>query len=110
MSGFSTSMTKSDYQTILSYYKMPYEDLSNRELKRQAETILATKLCKCIKAVEKKTDTQNAISLCTASVFGRKGLKYYDMSCKGRARLLPSKGHPPRVLSKTRKLTTPKKK
>jgi hypothetical protein len=54
MSGFSTSMTKSDYQTILSYYKMPYEDLSNRELKRQAETILATKLCKCIKAVEKK--------------------------------------------------------
>jgi hypothetical protein len=103
-------MTKSDYQKILSYYKMPFEKLSDRELKRQAEDILATKLCKCIKSVEKKTGTQNAIELCTASVFGKKGLKFFDMSCKGKARLLPRKGSAHHVLAKTRKITIPKNK
>ena len=96
-------MTKSDYQKILSYYKLPFDKLSSLELKHQAETILATKLCKCIKAVEKKTGTQNAIALCTASVFGKKGLKFFDMSCKGKARLLARKGASQQVLSKTRK-------
>ena len=86
------AMTKTDYTKILSYYKIPFENLSNRELKQTAEDILATKLCKCIKAVEKKVGTQNAIGLCTASVFGKKGLKYFDMSCKGRAQLNPRKG------------------
>ena len=103
-------MTKSDYHKILSYYKMPFENLSDRELKRQAEDILATKLCKCIQSVEKKTGTQNAIALCTASVFGKKGLKFFDMSCKGKARLLPRKGSAHHVLAKTRKITIPKNK
>jgi hypothetical protein len=94
------AMTKTDYTKILSYYKIPFENLSNRELKQTAEDILATKLCKCIKAVEKKVGTQNAIGLCTASVFGKKGLKYFDMSCKGRAQLQTRKG---RRLAKTRK-------
>jgi hypothetical protein len=96
----SMTMTKTDYEKILSYYKIPYENLSSRELKQTAEDILATKLCKCIKAVEKKTGTQNAIALCTTSVFGKKGLKYFDMSCKGRAQLQSRKG---RKLAKTRK-------
>jgi hypothetical protein len=102
----SSSITRSDYQKILSYYKLPFERLSDRELKRQAEDILANKLCKCIKSVEKKTGTQNAIALCTASVFGKKGLKFFDMSCKGKARLLPRKGSAHHVLSrsKTRKI------
>jgi len=108
MSGISTAMTKTDYQKILSYYKIPFEKLSTQELKQQAETILATKLCKCIKAVEKKTGTQNAIALCTASVFGKKGLKYYDVSCKGKARLLPRNGTR-QMLSKTRKSIASKK-
>jgi hypothetical protein len=94
------TMTKTDYEKILSYYKLPFEHLSNRELKQTAEDILATKLCKCIQAVEKKVGTQNAIGLCTASVFRKKGLKYFDMSCKGRAQLQPRKG---RRLAKTRK-------
>ena len=72
---------------------------------------MANKLCKCIKSVEKKTGTQNAIALCTASVFGKKGLKYFDMSCKGRARLLPRKGSARHhALAKTRKITLPKNK
>jgi len=101
-------MTKLDYEKILSYYKMPTANLSNAELKRKAEDILATKLCKCIKAVEKKTGTQNAIALCTASVIEKKGLKYYDMSCKGRARFNPRRGTSGRrrhasLVSKTRK-------
>lgn len=101
-------MTKSDYEKILSYYKIPTDNLSNSELKRQAEEILATKLCKCIKSVEKKVGPQNAIALCTASVIEKKGLKYYDMSCKGRAQFHPRKGTSGRrrrasLISKTRK-------
>lgn len=99
-SSSSSSMTKSDYQKILSYYKLPFDNLSRQELKQQAEDILATKLCKCIKAVP---GAQNAIALCTTSIFGKKGLKFYDMSCKGKARLLPRKGSSQR-LSKTRKI------
>ena len=101
-------MTKTDYEKILSYYKIPFENLSNNELKRKAEDILATKLCKCIKAVERKVGTQNAIALCTTSVFEKKGLKYFDMSCKGRAELHPRKGTTGRrrhasLIAKTRK-------
>jgi len=96
------NMTKSDYEKILSYYKLPFANLSSNDIKRKAEDILATKLCKCIKSVEKKTGTQNAISLCTTSVFGKKGLKYFGMSCKGKAQLHAAarKG---RKLTKTRK-------
>ena len=90
------NMTKTDYEKVLSYYKIPFDNLSIKELKQTAEDILATKLCKCIKAVGKKVGTQNAIALCTTSVFGKKGLKYFDMSCKGQ----PRKG---RRLAKTRK-------
>lgn len=103
-SGISSSMTKSDYQKILSYYNIPFEKLSSRELKQKAEDILASKLCKCIKSVEKKTSTQNAIALCSANVFGKKGLKFFDMSCKGKARLLPRKGSAHQMLAKTRKI------
>jgi hypothetical protein len=102
------NMTKTDYEKILSYYKIPFGNLGNNELKRRAEDILATKLCKCIKAVERKVGTKNAIALCTANVFGKKGLKYFDMSCKGHAQLHPRKGATGRrrqmqLLNKTRK-------
>ena len=100
----SSTMTKSDYQKILSYYKIPFEKMSGRELKQKAEDILSNKLCKCIKSVEKRTGTQNAIALCTASVFNKKGLKFFDMSCKGKARLLPRKGFTHQILAKTRKI------
>ncbi len=96
----SMAMTTNDYEKILSYYKIPFAELSTRELKQTAEDILANKLCKCIKAVEKKVGTKNAIALCTSSVFGKKGLKYFDMSCRGRAQLQSRKG---RRLAKTRK-------
>lgn len=99
-SSSSSFMTKSDYQKILSYYKVPFDKLSSHEIKQQAENILATKLCKCIKAVP---GAQSAIALCTNSVFRKKGLKFYDMSCKGKARLLPRKGSSQK-LSKTRKI------
>ena len=102
MNARDLKMTKTDYQKILSYYKLPFDNLTARELQQTAEDILATKLCKCIKSVEKKTGTQNAISLCTTSVFGKKGLKYFGMSCKGKAQLHAAarKG---RKLTKTRK-------
>ena len=47
------NLTKSDYEKILSYYNIPFGNLGNSELKRKAETILATRLCKCITSVER---------------------------------------------------------
>jgi hypothetical protein len=97
------AMTKSDYEKILSYYKIPFAKLSTLELRQRAEDILATKLCKCIKSVEKKFSPKSTIALCTASVFGKKGLKYYDVSCKGKAHLHSRKGTTGHKLTKTRK-------
>ena len=96
-------MTKTDYEKILSYYNIPFDKLSTHELKRTAEDILATKLCKCIKSVDRKVGAKNAIALCTTSVFGKKGLKYFDISCKGSAKLHSRKGTTGRRLTKTRK-------
>ena len=41
------TLTNKDYETILSFYQLPIPH-SKRALKRQAERILADKLCKCI--------------------------------------------------------------
>ena len=44
-------LTKKDYTSILKYYKINYENLTSLQIKKNAESILATKLCKCIKKV-----------------------------------------------------------
>ena len=48
-------LTKEDYITILQYYSIPYHNLTKFELEHQAENILANKLCRCIKKVEKSS-------------------------------------------------------
>lgn len=42
-----TALTDHDYETILSYCRLPIPS-SRRSLRRQAEAVLADKLCKCI--------------------------------------------------------------
>ena len=42
------NLTKSDYKTILSYYKVSFKRKSDSWIKKRAEDILANKLCRCI--------------------------------------------------------------
>ena len=80
-------MNKSDYIKILEYYNKSIP--SNMSLiKRDAEKIMASKLCKCIKKVDGKFDGEQnesrVIGICTNGIFGRKGLKRGTFKCRGK--------------------------
>jgi hypothetical protein len=63
-------------------------------IKKQAEHLLATKLCKCIKSIKNKSSTteKKAIAICYNSVIRKKGLKTFKFKCKKGAVFLPQKG------------------
>jgi hypothetical protein len=72
-----------DYKKILEYYKQQIPR-SARLVKINAEKIIATKLCRCIK----KVDTQNearAIGICSKTILNRKGFTRGKFKCKGKA-------------------------
>ena len=75
-------ITDSDYKRILDFYEMPVPR-SKRILKRNANKILATKLCRCIKKVGVKNESRS-IGICTKSVINRKGFTRGKFKCKGR--------------------------
>lgn len=109
-------LTKKDYEKILSYYgkkpvynvnkktrKKKYNMKKTKELTRQ---VLSSKLCKCIKKVQKankKLDEKGAIAICRESIFTNRGLKHYAFTCKKGARFYPKKGTNKYVV-KTRKV------
>ena len=75
-------LTLNDYKKILKYYNIPIKD--NKSAKEQAEKILASKLCRCIKRVKsiRNTPETNAIAICRTSVFKRKNIDFNGFSCK----------------------------
>ena len=82
-------LSNNDYKSILNYYKINFENLSSKQIKNNAEYILATKLCKCIKKVDPTLKNEsNAIALCRDSVVRKKNLKIYRFTCKKRAKLI----------------------
>lgn len=42
-----------DYLSVLKYYKIDASTMKKGEIKKKAEGILAEKLCRCIKKVDK---------------------------------------------------------
>lgn len=74
------SLNKKDYVKILNYYKMRIPSNKNT-LKKRAEDVLATKLCRCIKKVDPK-DEEKAIGVCSRSIFNKKGLTRGKFKCK----------------------------
>jgi hypothetical protein len=73
------SLNHSDYIKILKYYKMRIPN-SAKTVKRAAEKMVATKLCRCIKKVG--TDSEPAaIGICTRSVINGKGLRRGSFKC-----------------------------
>ena len=80
----SIELTNEDYVNILTFYKMNIPK-SKRLLKKQAESIMSEKLCKCIKAVQKKANKSlegKSIGICTKTIFNNKGFTRGKFKCK----------------------------
>jgi hypothetical protein len=85
---FNKTLTHADYIKILKYYKMRIPN-SAKTVKRAAEQMVATKLCRCIKKVgsdlaasqSKANDKPASIGICTRSVINRKGLRANSFKC-----------------------------
>jgi hypothetical protein len=89
-------MNQSDYTKILKFYNIPLPKIKSKR-KKMAEDILATKLCRCIKKVSKKTQKkktkeQDAIRICRNSVLSRKKIKNHSFTCKIKPSFRAKKG------------------
>lgn len=76
----SKLLTNKDYKIILKYYNKNISK-SSKINKENAEKILATKLCRCIKSF-KKNEEQKAIRICTSKIFQNRGIKRGRFTCK----------------------------
>jgi len=74
-------LTNSDYKKLLEFYdqKIPK---SKRLLKKNAENILAEKLCRCIKKISPGGEESRSIGICTKTILNRKGIKRSRFTCK----------------------------
>jgi hypothetical protein len=77
-----TELTNNDYKKILEYYNKSIPK-SKRLLKMMAEKLLANKLCRCIKKVDKKNEAR-AIGICTKTIINNKGFTRGKFTCKKR--------------------------
>tara|TARA_E500000178_G_C16755055_1_gene632138 strand:- start:443 stop:730 length:288 start_codon:yes stop_codon:yes gene_type:complete len=82
-------LTISDYKLILEYYNINYKILTNSQIKRKGEKILAEKLCRCINNIKTKINKEK---ICNYSVFIKKGIANYGFTCKGKPKLKNKKG------------------
>jgi len=76
----SPELTKNDYVSILTFYNLNIPK-SKRMLKNQAEKIMASKLCKCIKKINSKNEAKS-IGICTKTIFNNKGYTRGKFQCK----------------------------
>ena len=84
-----SELTTNDYKHILEFYKKPLPK-SKRILKLQAEKLLASKLCRCIKKVD-KINEQRAIGICTKTIINNKGFSRGKFTCKKKSTIQLSK-------------------
>ena len=75
-------LTNEDYVSILKYYKLSIPK-SKRLLQKQAEKIMAQKLCKCIKKLDPQNEAKS-IGICTKTIFNRKGFTRGKFKCKSK--------------------------
>ena len=65
-----SKLTTSDYKNILRFYNKLIPT-NYRVIKQQAEQLIATKLCRCIKRLE--DEGPRAIGICTNTIINSKG-------------------------------------
>jgi hypothetical protein len=80
-----TELTNNDYIHILEYYKKNIPR-SKRLIKMEAEKILATKLCRCIKKVDPVNESKS-IGICTKTIINNKGYTRGKFSCKKKTKI-----------------------
>ena len=84
-----SELTNNDYKHILAFYNKPIPK-SKRLLKMQAEKILANKLCKCIKKVDKENEARS-IGICTKTIINNKGFTHGKFTCKKKQSIILKK-------------------
>jgi hypothetical protein len=90
-----SQLNNNDYKQILEYYNEPIPH-SARLTKLNAEHILSSKLCRCIKKVDIKNEARS-IGICTKTIINSKGLIRGKFKCKGKSTI---------KLKKNKKTTT----
>jgi len=75
-----TKLNNTDYKRILEFYNKSIPK-SKKLLKQQAEKLLVTKLCRCIKKVDKENEAR-AIGICTKTIINNKGFVRGKFTCK----------------------------
>jgi len=96
-------LSQEDYKTIIHHYGFPLPK-SKRLIVKKGESLMAKKLCSCIKKVTKKFKNNKtpAIGICTYSVLKNRNLKIKSFTCKKKAKIVS--------LRKTKKVRFKKKK
>ena len=84
-----SELTNNDYKRILEFYNKSIPK-SKRLLKQQAEKILASKLCRCIKKVDKQNEAR-AIGICTRTIINNKGFTRGKFTCKKKENIILKK-------------------
>jgi len=82
-------ITNNDYKKILHFYKISIPK-STKMSKIEAEKILASKLCRCIKKVGLENESKSS-GICTKTILNRKGLTRGKFKCKGKQSISFSK-------------------
>lgn len=103
------ALSKKDFRTILKHYKLKVPR-TKKKTRKKAISVMAGKLCRCIKKVQKKKNKKTrkkykknvSTAICTSSIFKKRGLVRAKFNCKKTPRLLQNK-KTKRYLSKTRK-------
>lgn len=75
----SKSLKNKDFVSILNYYKLSVPT-SKKTIRNNAENIMASKLCGCIKKVG--PDEGKSIGICTRNIFNNKGYTRGKFKCK----------------------------
>ena len=77
-----TRITYKDNIKILKYYKINIPK-SKTTIKKKADKILSSKLCRCIKKLE-PTFEARSVGICTKTIFNSKNLIRGSFKCKGK--------------------------
>ena len=95
-------LTNKDYVSILKYYNKPIPK-SQTMLKKQAESIMNLKLCKCIKKIDPVNEAKS-IGICTKTIFNNKGFTRGEFKCdKNKSIIKLSKSNKSNKSNKSRK-------
>lgn len=82
-------LTNKDYENILHYYKKTIPK-TKKQTQIKATKIIMTKLCRCIKKLD-KTKNNSSVGICRKSVVNRKGLNIGTFTCKNKLKNMLTK-------------------